>query len=450
MTLKLYNSLTEKKENFIPIDKNNIKLYACGLTVYDNMHIGHARTTIFVDVLYKLLKVLYKNVTYVRNITDVDDKINIRAKEKKITIQTLTKNITQSCNEDMLYLGNEKPTIEPKVTEHIQEIIDFIKILIKKGSAYIAENHVLFNINSYKKYGILSKKNLQELEAGSRINIENYKKNPMDFVLWKPSLDIDDESSKFDSPWGLGRPGWHIECSAMSNKYLGENFDIHCGGVDLKFPHHENEIAQSCSAFPNSNFANFWFHIGALMVNNEKMSKSLGNFITINEIKNKNIKGSTLRFSMLKNHYRKPFNFKYDLIEESQNNLVNFHKELENIDCEYKIPNELIEILSDDLNTPNVIALLNKFNKNKELANLKNSLIFLNIFDKSFFEKKKILSLEKKWLISEEEINTFLLERSIAKQNKDWKKADEIRNFLKERNVVVKDGGGGVEWKYII
>lgn len=437
--LKLFNSLSGNIEDFKPIDNNNVKLYSCGLTVYDRAHIGHARATIMVDILVRLLKELYSNVIYVRNITDVDDKINKRATERKITIQELTREVISYCNEDMNYLNNLQPTYEPKATEHIKEIIETIQKLIDNGNAYVANNHVLFDVNSYKDYGKLSKRNLEELQAGARIEVEDYKRNPLDFVLWKPSLDIDDESSKFESPWGIGRPGWHIECSAMSNKYLGENFDIHCGGVDLKFPHHENEIAQSCCANKGSTFANYWFHIGFLMVNGEKMSKSLGNFTTIKEIRDKGVKGVVLRFAMIKNHYRKPLDFTNNLIIEAEKNLKDLHKNIINIKCNYKVPDELIEVLSNDLNTPMTIALLNDFNKNKEYEKLKNALIFLGVFDKNLIKKKTTT-------LTNEEIEKLINERLEYKKDKNWAKCDEIRNYLKENNIVIKDTSNGTEW----
>lgn len=437
--LKLFNSLSGNIEDFKPIDNNNVKLYSCGLTVYDRAHIGHARATIMVDILVRLLKELYSNVIYVRNITDVDDKINKRATERKITIQELTSEVISYCNKDMDYLNNLQPTYEPKATEHIKEIIEIIQKLIDNGNAYIANNHVLFDVNSYKDYGKLSKRNLEELQAGARIEVEDYKKNPLDFVLWKPSLDIDDESSKFESPWGVGRPGWHIECSAMSNKYLGENFDIHCGGVDLKFPHHENEIAQSCCANKGSTFANYWFHIGFLMVNGEKMSKSLGNFTTIKEIRDKGVKGVVLRLAMIKNHYRKPLDFTNNLIIEAEKNLKDLHKNIINIKCNYKVPSELIEVLSNDLNTPMTIALLNDFNKNKEYEKLKNALIFLGIFDENLIEKKTTT-------LTNEDIEKLINERLEYKKDKNWVKCDEIRNYLKENNIIIKDTPNGTEW----
>lgn len=437
--LKLFNSLSGNIEDFKPIDNNNVKLYSCGLTVYDRAHIGHARATIMVDILVRLLKELYSNVIYVRNITDVDDKINKRATERKITIQELTREVISYCNEDMDYLNNLQPTYEPKATEHIKEIIETIQKLIDNGNAYIANNHVLFDVNSYKDYGKLSKRNLEELQAGARIEVEDYKRNPLDFVLWKPNLDIDDESSKFESPWGIGRPGWHIECSAMSNKYLGENFDIHCGGVDLKFPHHENEIAQSCCANKGSTFANYWFHIGFLMVNGEKMSKSLGNFTTIKEIRDKGVKGVVLRFAMIKNHYRKPLDFTNNLIIEAEKNLKDLHKNIINIKCNYKVPDELIEVLSNDLNTPMTIALLNDFNKNKEYEKLRNALIFLGIYNENLIKKKTTT-------LNHEEIEKLINERLEYKKDKNWAKCDEIRNYLKENNIVIKDTSNGTEW----
>ncbi len=444
--LKIYNSLTNKTENFNPINNENIKIYSCGLTVYDKAHLGHARTTVAVDILVRLLKYLYKNVIYVRNITDVDDKINVRATQRGITIQELTKEIINYCDSDMKYLNNLTPTFEPKVTENISEIIDIIQKLIDNGFAYVAGGNVFFDVNKYKDYGKLSNRNIEELKKEVRIEAGEYKKNALDFVLWKPSLAIDDESSKFESPWGVGRPGWHIECSALSHKYLGENFDIHCGGVDLKFPHHENEIAQSCCAFLGSNFANYWFHTGFLMVNGEKMSKSLNNFITIEKLKNEGVNGKIVRFTMMKNHYRKPLDFNENLIKEAEKNLKDLHKNVINFECENKVPEEVIEILCNDVNTPKVIALLNDFNNNKNYDKLKNALDFLGIFDENLLKIDKDLSNLD---ITEEEINSLIEKRNDAKKNKDWIEADKIRNYLKLKNILLKDSKNGVEWDII-
>lgn len=444
--LKLYNSLSDKIEEFKPIDENNIKMYACGITVYDKSHLGHAKTYITCDVLYRLLKHLYNNVTFVRNITDVDDKINKRAVERGITIQELTTEMIGYCNQDMEYLGNSTPTFEPKATEHIKEIIDIINKLIENDYAYVSKGHVLFNVRKYKDYGKLSNKKIDDLVAGARIEVESYKKDPLDFVLWKPTLDIDDKSSIFDSPWSKGRPGWHIECSAMSHKYLGENFDIHCGGADLKFPHHENEIAQSRCAFLGSNYANYWFHIGFLMVNGEKMSKSLGNFTTIEQIRNKNINGRIVRYAMMKTHYRKPFNFTENLLNEANKNLTDLHKNIINIESDNEVPSEIVEALCDDINTPKFVALLNEFNKNKEYKKLKNSLIFLNLYDEAFVNKNKTVENLK---IDEEKINKLIEERRIAKSERNWSKCDEIRNYLLENGIKLIDSKEDTNWEII-
>ena len=305
---------------------------------------------------------------------------------------------------------------------------------------------MLFDVNSYNNYGKLSKKDIEELKAGARIEVEDYKKNPLDFVLWKPSLAIDDESSKFNSPWSIGRPGWHIECSAMSNKYLGENFDIHCGGMDLKFPHHENEIAQSCCAFKGSTFANYWFHTGFLTVNGEKMSKSLGNFTTINEVRNKGTLGAVLRFAMIKNHYRKPLDFNGSLIFEAEKNLKELHRHIIDVNYKNELPSELLDCLCDDINTPKTIALLNEFNKNKEYEKLKNSLIFLGLFDNNLIKNSKNLENLK---ITEKEINDLIEKRKIAREQKDWQKCDEIRDYLKQQRILLKDTKNGTEWEVL-
>lgn len=442
--LKIFNTINSKIEEFQPIENDVVKLYSCGLTVYDHAHIGHARTTIFVDILVRLLRVLYNKVIYIRNITDVDDKINIKAKEKNTNIYNLTKEIVESCNLSMSYINNIKPDYEPRVTENIKDIIEFIQKIIDNGHAYVSNGHVFFDVSSYKDYGKLSHINIDNLLNGVRIDNEINKKNPLDFVLWKPSLDIDDKSSKFNSPWGIGRPGWHIECSAMSHKYLGENFDIHCGGMDLKFPHHENEIAQSCCAFKNSNFAKFWFHVGFLMVNGEKMSKSLGNYILINSIQEKSISGKVLRLTMLKNQYGKPLDFSYKLITEAKNNLENLHKKIIDTETNSNVPEELIDVLCDNLNTPKVVNLLNEFNKKKEYIKLKSSLVFLGLFDERIFDEK-IFKLK----IEKTEINKLIKIRSEAKKNRDWEKSDKIRNQLKELGIELIDTKEGTIWKPI-
>ncbi len=442
--LKLYNSLTKKLEEFVPIDKNKVRMYTCGITVYDKCHLGHAKTYILSDILFRTLRELYgkDNVIYARNITDVEDKINKRAVERKITIQQLTQENIELMNKDFEYLHLLKPTIEPKATEHVKEMIFIIQKLIENGNAYVADGHVLFDTKTYKDYGKLSGRDIEEMIAGARVEVAPYKKNPTDFVLWKPSLEIDDDSAKFESPWSVGRPGWHIECSAMSYKYLGESFDIHCGGNDLKFPHHENEIAQSRCAFKNSSFANYWIHTGFLLVNGEKMSKSLHNFTTIEDLKNQNIKGVAIRYAFLKNHYRTPFDFSMKLIEEADKNLIDLHKAVKNIKASEKLSEKFLECLCDDLNTSKVLAELYNL-KNSNLPELKKAMEFLGIYDESYYQEKRDLS---KLNITESEILNLINQRLEAKKNKDFKKSDEIRNLLDSKGVLLKDTQNGSEW----
>jgi len=460
--LKIYNSKTKQKEEFKPIDPKKVKMYTCGVTVYDRPHIGNARTYIACDILYRTLMEIYgkDNVIYVKNITDVDDKINIKAIERKISIQKLTTEITEYLHKDMEYLNILPPVKEPKATEHIGEMIAIIEKLIANGNAYVAEGHVLFDVNSYKDYGKLSGRSLDEMIAGSRVEVASYKKNPMDFVLWKPALKTDDASSIFDSPWSKGRPGWHIECSAMSHKYLGENFDIHCGGNDLKFPHHENEVAQSVCAFKDSTFANYWFHIGFLTVAGEKMSKSLGNFTTVKELQEKGIRGAVIRFAFLKNHYRKPFDFSMQALEEAEKNLKDLHHAIfsvkdKNVN-EIKLPKKILEALEDDLNTSKAIAELNNIKNHithkvinedsikKHSKGLKKALIFLGVYDESFFKEanKNLSGLE----ITELDIEKKIRERLHAKRGKNWEVADRIRDYLLEEGIVLKDNLAGTDW----
>ena len=412
--MRLYNSLTRKIEEFEPIDKNNVKMYSCGLTVYDKPHLGHGRTYIAIDILYRLLCELYgkEHVIYVRNITDVDDKINKRAVERGISIQEVSEENIKFMDSDFEYLHLLKPNVEPRATEHIEDMIKIIQKLIDNGHAYVAEGHVLFDTSSFKDYGKLSGRDTEDMIAGARIEVAPYKKNPMDFVLWKPSLDIDDKSAMFESPWSIGRPGWHIECSAMSHKYLGENFDIHAGGNDLKFPHHENEIAQSMCAFPGSCFSKYWIHTGFLLINGEKMSKSLKNFITIDDLRKQGVKGATIKYAFLKNHYRTPFDFNMKLIEESEKNLVDLHKAVKGVKASDKLNENIIEYLSDDLNTSKVLAELHSL-KSKDPSSLKKVMEFLDIYDESFYENNKDLS---NLSITENEILNLINERINAKK----------------------------------
>ncbi len=376
MPLRLYNTLTRRKEDFAPIDAANVRLYACGPTVYDHLHIGNGRMLIVFDVLFRLLRHEFgpDHVTYVRNITDVDDKINARAAERGVDIRVLTDEMTAIFHEDAKALGCLPPTVEPRATDHIAQMIAMIEKLIANGHAYVADGHVLFDVPSMPAYGKLSKRPLDEMIAGARVEVAPYKRSPMDFVLWKPSSESE---PGWDSPWGRGRPGWHIECSAMSSKYLGEVFDIHGGGIDLVFPHHENEIAQSCSAFGHDVMANVWMHNGHLQVEGEKMSKSLGNFVTIHELLHtekfggRSWPGEVLRLAMLKTHYRQPIDFTVKALEEAETELRSWANQLivEKSAMLRRIgqrdfgedplpPAQLLAAMSDDLNTPQTITEL--------------------------------------------------------------------------------------------
>ena len=368
MTFYIYDSLSREKKKFEPINSNEIRIYACGPTVYSYAHIGNARMSVITDLLVRVLKTIYKNVKFVSNITDIDDKIIEASKNTGIKIQHITKKFHNIYNDDMQNLGVNKPDLQPKATDYIHEMITMIKSLINKEVAYVADKHVLFNVKKYKFYGVLSRRTKEEQIAGSRIEVASYKKNPEDFILWKPSK-VDEPSWK--SPWGEGRPGWHIECSAMSEKCLGTPFDIHCGGVDLTFPHHENEIAQSCSLMGSNckpdKFSKYWFHNGFLTVSGEKMSKSLGNIMLVNDILKK-YSGNVIRLSLLSSHYRQPMDWSEKILEQSKKTLMRFKKKLSEHDYVLKnksniMKNEIMEDflkpLYDDLNTPRALAVLN-------------------------------------------------------------------------------------------
>jgi cysteinyl-tRNA synthetase len=365
MPLRLYNTLTRQKEVFAPIDPANVRLYACGPTVYDHLHIGNGRMLIVFDVLFRLLRHVYgeTHVKYVRNITDVDDKINARAAERGVAIRALTDEMTKVFHEDAKALGCLTPTVEPSATNYIAEMIAMIEMLIAKGHAYVAERHVLFDVPSMPEYGKLSKRPLDEMIAGARVEVAPYKRGPMDFVLWKPSSA---NEPGWESPWGRGRPGWHIECSAMSWKHLGEAFDIHGGGIDLLFPHHENEMAQSCSAFGHDVMANVWMHNGHLQVEGEKMAKSLGNFVTIHELLHtdkfggRSWPGEVLRLAILKTHYRQPIDFTVRALEEAEATCAEWFRATYGVGSGGDIPEPVLEQLSDDLNTPAALAAIHE------------------------------------------------------------------------------------------
>ena len=421
MNKELYisNSLGNKKEKFIPIDTNNIRIYVCGPTVYDDPHIGNARPLVVFDILYKVLKCKFglKNVNYVRNITDIDDKIIQSSLDKKISTQELTEKITKNFHDDCVYLGCEKPTHEPKATENIPLMIDMINKLLENGYAYLNNNHVYFEVKKFKDYGKLSNKNLNDLIAGSRVEISENKKNPEDFVLWKPS----NENEPFwESPWGKGRPGWHLECSVMSKKYLGDKFDIHGGGRDLIFPHHENEIAQSRCANNNEVFANYWVHNSFITMSNEKMAKSQGNILKITDFKN-NINGQVLRYALISAHYKQSLDWNDKLIEESQSTINKWYESYVELNKKVLIPEEYLEPLYDDLNTPGYIANLHKLFEKAQKGDLKDKEIFTsacNFIGLLTETKSKWLDFKKSKLnISEKEIKDKILERDSARES---------------------------------
>ena len=443
--LLLTNSLTRKKEIFKPINPKKISLYACGPTVYDNPHVGNARSLVVFDVLYRILKVLYgSNVTYVRNITDVDDKIIEASHKNKMSIEEITKKITNVFHENCKSLNCLKPSIEPKATEHIKGMIEMTASLISKGFAYENKGHVYFSVNSFKDYGKLSNKNLNELKSGARIEISDLKKNPVDFVLWKPSKN---EDPGWESPWGRGRPGWHLECSVMSEKYLGKNFDIHGGGLDLIFPHHENEIAQSCSNNDIKNFANYWVHNGFVTINREKMSKSLGNVITITDAVNK-YSGQVVRLALLSAHYSQPLDWNDKLLNSQETTLdkwYNVYSEKE------EKTSEVDEVLLDDINTPGYIAKLHDLynaaskgdEEKKSKFNKACKLIGLFDLNKSEWENVK----KSKISVPESYIKNKIEERAKAKNNKNFALADKIREELLSKGIVIEDQKGKTIWK---
>ena len=447
-SLKIYNTLSRKKEEFTPLNKNSVGMYVCGPTVYDEPHIGNARPLVIFDLVYRILiKNFGKNkVNYVRNITDIDDKIIQRANELKIDINELTKTVTDIFLADCKYLNCLTPNNQPKATENIKGMIQMIENLIVKKFAYIKDGNVYFNVNKFKDYGKLSNKNPKELISGSRVEISELKNNPLDFVLWKPSKD---KEPFWESPWGKGRPGWHIECSVMSEKYLGKEFDLHCGGLDLIFPHHENEIAQSICANDSSIFAKYWMHNGYLTVDGKKMSKSDGNFITINNLKNNNINGQVIRLSILGTHYRQPLDWNLKILEINKKILENWYSLYSPNDDE--ISNELLNILLDDLNTPKFItsihSLYNKAKAGDSTAkkDLNSALKFLGLFNEN---QEQFNILRKKSKLDVREIEKLIEQRNLARKDKDFKKADIIRLDLEKNGILIEDLNDKTHWKH--
>ncbi len=442
----LTNNLSNQKERFIPLDEKNIKMYVCGPTVYDDPHIGNARPLIIFDILYKVLKNTFSKVTYVRNITDIDDKIIKSSQDQKISAKELTKKITLNFMEDCKFLNCENPTHQPKATEYIDLMIEMVNQLIKKGFAYENKNHVYFEVKKFTDYGKLSNKKLEDLIAGSRIEVSEDKKNPEDFVLWKPS---NKDEPSWNSPWGKGRPGWHLECSAMSKKFLGSEFDIHGGGIDLLFPHHENEIAQSRCANESKIFAKYWIHNAFITMSNEKMAKSQGNILKIKDFRNK-ISGQVIRLALMSAHYRQPLDWNDKLINDCQNTLDKWYRIYSSNIKPVEITEEILKPLYEDLNTPGYIAnlhqLYEKANKgeNKELFISACKFIGLLNENKEEWEKYK----KNKATISETEISNKINLRNDARANKNYEEADKIRDELFDKGVLIEDKDGKTLWKF--
>ncbi len=446
MDIFLTNNLTNKKEKFIPKNKEKIGMYVCGPTVYDDPHIGNARPLVIFDILFKLLKNNFSKVTYVRNITDIDDKIIKSSQEKKISTKELTEKVTSSFLKDCEFLNCENPTHQPKATEHIDLMIEMIIELIEKGFAYENQKHVYFEVKKFADYGKLSNKNLDELIAGSRIEISENKKNSEDFVLWKPSTN---NEPYWESPWGKGRPGWHLECSAMSKKFLGNEFDIHGGGIDLIFPHHENEIAQSRCANETKVFAKYWIHNAFITMSNEKMAKSQGNILKIKDFRNK-ISGQIIRLALMSTHYKQPLDWNDKLLTDCENTLDKWYTVYSSEFKSAKVPDEILKQLYEDLNTPGYIANLhNLFEKASKGENI-NLFISACQFIGLMHESREQWNNFKKnrSSISESEIKKMLSFRDKARENKNYKEADRIRDELNDKGVLIEDKDGKTLWKF--
>ena len=452
--LKISNSLTGQKEVFKPIDPNHVRVYACGPTVYNYAHIGNARMAVVFDLLVRVLRRQYPKVTYVSNITDVDDKIMDAAKETGEAIEGITRKYEKIYNEDMGALGCAKPDVQPRATEHIAEMIALNEALIKRGHAYAAQGHVLFNVPSFPAYGTLSGRSRDEQIAGARVEVSPFKKDPADFVLWKPSTP---DQVGWDSPWGRGRPGWHIECSAMAEKHLGLPFDIHGGGADLKFPHHENEIAQSCCAHGHENdlsaFSKYWVHNGFVTMEGEKMSKSLGNIRLAHNLL-EHYDGEVLRLTLLSAHYKQPLDWSENTINQSKTMLDRFYrvlKDLEGVKEAKTTSDEVFDALLDDLNTPKAIAALNALAKTageKKTPEAKAALLAagrqLGVLNKNPDQWLGFGSSNDNDAV---EIDALVAERVEAKKAKNFARADEIRNSLSARGIVIEDSAAGSKWR---
>jgi cysteinyl-tRNA synthetase len=463
MELKLYDTLSREKRTFVPIDPSRVRMYVCGPTVYDYAHIGNARPVIVFDVLFRLLRHVYGEnaVTYVRNITDVDDKINARAAERGIDIRELTNETYKNFKNDVAALGCLPPTIEPRATEHIEEMKALIERLVKSGNAYVAEDNVLFNVPSMPDYGKLSNRPLDEMIAGARVEVAPYKKDPQDFVLWKPSKPGEPGWPSPAGIKGMGRPGWHIECSAMAWKHLGETFDIHGGGIDLVFPHHENEIAQSRCSFNTGVMANYWMHNGFLQVEGEKMSKSVGNFITIHELL-ADWPGEVVRLNMLRSHYRQPIDWTVAGLTESKNALRHWANILDRHQTSFNSGIEpergVLKALSDDLNTPMALAEMHKLADHARKGDfqaaqkLHSTGEWLGVITRALMSSSDMAAVGEAAAQlmpqdQKQEIEKLIDARTAARAAKDFKESDRIRDELAAMGVVLKDSKDGTTWE---
>jgi cysteinyl-tRNA synthetase len=446
MDIYLTNNLTNKKEQFVPRDNKEVGMYVCGPTVYDDPHIGNARPLVIFDILYRLLKNKFKKVKYVRNITDIDDKIIKSSQDQNISTKELTEKITKSFLEDCSYLNCENPSHQPKATEHIDLMIEMIGELLKKGFAYENNKHVYFEVKKFSDYGKLSNKKLEDLIAGSRVEISDNKQNSEDFVLWKPSKS---HEPSWNSPWGKGRPGWHLECSAMSKKFLGNEFDIHGGGIDLLFPHHENEIAQSRCANETSTFANYWVHNAFITMSNEKMAKSQGNILKIKSFREK-ISGQVLRLALMSAHYKQPLDWNDKLLSECENTLDKWYRVYSNNFKITKISDEILKPLFDDLNTPGYIAnlhqLYEKASKGHDPQLFVSACQFVGLLNEDYENWQQYK--KDKASINENDILNKIELRNKARKNKDYEEADRIRNELLDKGVLIEDKDGKTIWKF--
>jgi cysteinyl-tRNA synthetase len=441
-TIKLHNTRTRKKEVFAPLDPENVRMYVCGPTVYDRAHLGNARPVVVFDVLYRLLRHVYgaEHVTYVRNFTDVDDKINARAAESGRAIGEITAETTQWFLDDMAELGALEPDHMPRATQYIPQMVAMIEDLIAKGHAYEAEGHVLFAVDSWREmYGKLSGRTVDDMIAGARVEVAPYKRNPMDFVLWKPS---DEGQPGWASPWGRGRPGWHIECSAMAYELLGESFDIHGGGNDLMFPHHENEIAQSCCAHPEGEFARYWLHNEMLQVEGKKMSKSLGNFFTVRDLLDQGIPGEVIRFVFLSTHYRKPMDWTAEKAREAEQVLDRWAKLTEYVDAQPRPPAQVVAALLDDLNTPLALKEMHALARAGNAPALRAALDLLGFEELS---RSALETLVGDMVEGALEVSGLVEKMKAARASRDWAESDRIRDVLLEAGVEVQITKEGIE-----